>query len=76
MRNTAGLSGECLLLPALSRSGDEASNRSGYANLVRVMQKVIKTVPGSRKRILELAQQMKAKYPRRPAMVDELNKLK
>lgn len=65
-----------LLLPALSRSADQASNRSGYASLVKTMKQVMKSVPRSRDKILELAQQLKAKYPRRPAMVDELNKLR
>ncbi len=65
-----------LLLPALSGYAKEASNRSGYANLVRTMKQVMKSVPGSREKILELAHQLKAKYPRRPAMADEFNKLK
>ncbi|MEO6685059.1 MAG: hypothetical protein ABIN24_03810, partial [Dyadobacter sp.] len=65
-----------LFIPALIQSGDEGSSRSHYAQLVADMKKVHKTIPESREKISKLAESLKLKYPRRPAMLDELNKLK
>lgn len=64
-----------LYLPGLELQGDEASDRGQYAHLVGVMKKIIKDIPAGEEQIITIAKNLKAKYPRRPAMVDELNKL-
>ncbi|MEP6793084.1 MAG: hypothetical protein ABJB16_02070, partial [Saprospiraceae bacterium] len=64
-----------LLVPALIKSGEKASARSHYAQLVSEMKKVLKAIPESRSKILEAAELLKLKYPRRPAMIDEFKKL-
>ncbi len=62
-----------IYLPAFELSGDKASTRNQYADLVRKMKKVIKDMPQFKADILGLAEKLKSKYPRRPAMVDELS---
>lgn len=64
-----------LFIPAFIQSGDEGSSRSNYAQLVSNMKKVLKAIPESREKIFKAAESLKLKYPRRPAMLDELNKL-
>jgi hypothetical protein len=64
-----------LYLPALALQGDKASDRSQYANLVGTMKKIIKDIPFGKEQIIALAKNLKEKYPRRPAMIDELNGL-
>jgi len=39
------------------------------------MQFIINDLPESKEKILAVAQKLKAKYPRRPAMIEELEKL-
>jgi hypothetical protein len=65
-----------LLHPALLIAGDRADSRSGYARLASCMNQCIKLMPASRASILEAAQLLKAKYPGRPAMLDELKAVK
>jgi hypothetical protein len=64
-----------IYLPALEIQGDKASDRSQYSQLAGLMKKLIKDIPVSKEQIIAVAQKLKIKYPRRPAMVDELNKL-
>jgi hypothetical protein len=64
-----------LYLPALERDGDVGSNRDHYAALVAKMKQIIKDIPGGQAEVLTVAMRLKVKYIRRPAMVDELNKL-
>jgi hypothetical protein len=62
-----------IYLPAFELAGDNASARNQYADLVRKMKKVIKDMPQFKAQIVAVAARLKSKYPRRPAMVDELN---
>lgn len=64
-----------LYLPAFELKGDYANNRSDYADLSKKMKKVMKELPQFRDRIVTVAKMLKLKYPRRPAMIDELNKI-
>jgi len=67
-----------LYLPALEVYGINANERSQYADLVRKMQMVMKDIPDGKDQIVNLAKKLKARFsstPRRPAMIDELNKI-
>ncbi len=64
-----------IYLPAFERQGDQASGRREYADLAGTMKKVIKDIPESKEKIRGIAQNLIAKYSRRPAMIDELNKI-
>lgn len=64
-----------IYLPGLEAKGDNASDRSQYAALVKLMEDLIKDMPVGKQQILEVAKKLKMKYPRRPAMVQELNRL-
>jgi hypothetical protein len=62
-------------LPALEQKADQTSQRSDYADLALKMQRISKDIPQGKEKILALARRLKEKYPRRPAMIDELNKI-
>ena len=62
-------------LPLFEVSGDNANDRSKYADLVIKMKKIIKDIPDGKAKITAIAQNLKIKYARRPAMIDELNKI-
>ncbi|HAL81293.1 MAG TPA: hypothetical protein DCO83_02870 [Mucilaginibacter sp.] len=62
-----------LYLPALMLQGDKASDRSQYTSLVGTMKKIIKDIPQSKDSVIAIAKSLKDKYPRKPAMIDELN---
>jgi predicted HAD superfamily Cof-like phosphohydrolase len=64
-----------IYLPAFERQGDTAGNRGEYANLARKMKTVMKSIPEGKEKIIAVARNLKQKYPRRPAMVEELNKI-
>ncbi len=64
-----------MYLPALEQDGDDSSNRDHYAALVAKMKQIIKDIPSGREQVLTVAKKLKLKYPRRPAMIDELNGL-
>jgi hypothetical protein len=64
-----------MYLPGLERKGDNACSRGHYESLVHLMKKLIKDIPTGKEQILAMAQKLKMKYPRRPAMVEELNRL-
>ena len=64
-----------ILIPLLEKEGDRSSGRSEYKELARKMKSIIKDFPEDKNRILEVAQKLKEKYPRRPAMLEELNKV-
>lgn len=55
-----------LLFPALLLAGDRADSRSGYAQIASSMKNIIKLMPASKSKILEAAQALRVKYPRRP----------
>lgn len=63
------------IIPVLEKEGDRCDGRSQYKDLANKMKSVIKDYPKEKKRILEVARKLKIKYPRRPAMLEELNKL-
>ena len=65
-----------LFVPALILDGDKANSRRDYANLSYQMLEVIEQMPASREKIIEAAQVLKAKYPKRLAMIDELKKVR
>ncbi len=64
-----------IYFPLLEASGDKANSRSEYANLVDKMKMIIKDIPCAKANIITIAQKLKIKYQRRPAMIDELNKI-
>lgn len=64
-----------ILIPLLEKEGDRSSGRSEYKELARKMKSIIKDFLEDKNRILEVAQKLKEKYPRRPAMLEELNKV-
>ena len=64
-----------LYIPALQKFGDAANGRGEYAKLVSYMERIIKDIPTGKEAIKQVAQALKEKYPRRSAMVEELNKI-
>ncbi|MDO8993250.1 MAG: hypothetical protein Q7U83_09315, partial [Daejeonella sp.] len=64
-----------LYLPAFELAGDHANARNQYKDVVNKMKRVIKDMPQFKADIVAVAQKLKSKYPRRPAMVDELNRI-
>jgi hypothetical protein len=67
-----------IYLPALEKYGLKSSNRSEYADLVNKMKKIINDIPRGKEKILNIAKRLKEKFsskPRRPAMIEELNKI-
>lgn len=64
-----------LYVPAMAIEGDSASAREHYAALARKMKKVMKDIPASQEKIISLVHHLKQKYPRKPAMQEELNKV-
>lgn len=67
-----------IYLPALEEYGLKTSNRSEYADLVNKMKKIINDIPQGKEKILDIAKRLKEKFsskPRRPAMIEELNKI-
>lgn len=64
-----------IYLPAFERMGEQVNGRKEYADLARKMKKVMKDIPEGKEKIRAIVQQLKEKYPRRPAMLDELNKV-
>lgn len=64
-----------IIIPILEKEGDKSDGRSQYKDLANKMKLIIKDYPKDKERILEVARKLKIKYPRRPAMLEELNKL-
>jgi hypothetical protein len=64
-----------LLVPLFEKQGEHSEGRSQYKYLSQKMQFIINDLPESKEKILAVAQKLKAKYPRRPAMIEELEKL-
>ena len=64
-----------MYIPMFLKKEETGNDRSGYADLVREMKKVIKDIPSSSAQIQAIAQQLREKFPRRPAMLDELSRL-
>ena len=67
-----------LYLPALEDYGLKSNGRSDYAYLAEKMKKVMKDIPEGKEKIIAIAQSLIQKFsykPRRPAMIEELNKV-
>ncbi len=64
-----------LYLSELETMADKAGNRSQYQNLAALMKKVKQDIEGSHAAIDELAASLIQKYPRRPAMREELGRV-
>lgn len=64
-----------IIIPIIEKEGDKSDGRSQYKDLANKMKSIIKDYPQEKMRILEVAQKLKIKYPRRPAMQEELDKL-
>ncbi len=62
-------------LRILAQLGDNASNRKEYEHLAALMRKVKMDIEGSHSAINNLATNLIQKYPRRPAMVEEMLKM-
>jgi uncharacterized Zn finger protein len=62
-----------IYIPAFERKGDVVGNRREYANLAINMEKVIRAIPEGKDKIIAVAEEINRKYPRRPAMIAELN---
>lgn len=64
-----------IYLPALERKGDVAGNRREYADLAVKMKEIMKDIPEGKSEIIAVAEELIRKFPRRPAMVEELKAL-
>jgi len=64
-----------LYLAALKQYGQQADNRTDYAHLVEYMQMVMQDIPQSKEPIKALARDLQQQFPRRRAMLQELNKV-
>ncbi|TXK36897.1 hypothetical protein FVR03_16530 [Pontibacter qinzhouensis] len=64
-----------IYLPAFEKAGQEANGRGAYADLASKMKQVMKDIPEGKAKIQEIARSLKAQFPRRPAMQEELNKI-
>ena len=64
-----------LYLSEFECAGDYVNGRSQYADLSRKMIRVMKDLPEGKEKIQSIARKLIAKYPKRPAMIDELNKV-
>jgi hypothetical protein len=62
-----------LYLPALRQRGDQVNNRSEYAELAGTMKKIMADIPKGKIPLKDLARELIAKYPKRPAFIEELN---
>ena len=64
-----------LYLPEFKRAGVHVNDRSQYADLAGKMLRVMTDIPEGKEKIQAVASELIAQYPRRPAMIDELNKI-
>jgi hypothetical protein len=64
-----------LYLPKFEHMGIHVEGRSQYADLARKMKMVLTDIPEAREPITKLVRDLIAKNPRRPAMIEELNKV-
>lgn len=63
------------LLVALENQAEYANSRPNYKSLVKDIKKILKHLPEANIPVRNLVQQWKRKYIRRPAMLQELEKL-
>lgn len=64
-----------IYLQAFERRADKCNSRSEYAELAGKMKMVINDIPVAKPKIILLVKNLKQKYPRRPAMIEELDKI-
>ncbi|MGF1637663.1 MAG: hypothetical protein ACFCUU_11370 [Cyclobacteriaceae bacterium] len=64
-----------IYLPAFEKEGDIANGRDSYAQLAYQMKLVMDEIPEGKAKIKEIARKLIEKYPRRPAMKEELGRL-
>ncbi len=64
-----------IYMPLLTELGNRVNTRSDYADLANKMKRIQKDIPGSKEQIHRLISVLKANNPRRPAMIQELNKV-
>jgi uncharacterized Zn finger protein len=64
-----------IYLPAFERKGDTVGSRSQYVDLAIKMKMIMEAVPEGKDEIIAVAKEINRKYPRRPAMIQELNKV-
>lgn len=67
-----------IYLPALEEYGVHANGRGEYTDLVNKMKNIIKDIPQGERKILNIAKRLKERFsvkPRRPAMIEELDKI-
>ena len=67
-----------LYISNLEEYGLSSNGRKDYIALVKIMKKIIKDIPESKKEVLGMAKRLKEKFsinPRRPAMIEELDKI-
>ncbi len=64
-----------IYLPAFERKGDIVGNRREYADLAIKMIMVMETIPEGKDEVIAVAKEINRKYPRRPAMIEELNRV-
>lgn len=62
-----------IYLPAFEHKGDVVGNRREYADLAIKMGEVMRAIPEGKDEIIAVAKGLIRKYPRRPAMIEELN---
>jgi hypothetical protein len=62
-----------IYLPAFEYKGSVAGNRREYADLAIKMRKIMRAIPQGKDEIIAVAKGLISKYPRRPAMIEELN---
>lgn len=60
---------------ALDKECETANSRSDYKSIANVMKKIIKTIPKSKAVVTAIVEKLIQQYPRRPAMIDEFNKV-
>ena len=64
-----------LYFPELKSAGDSVNGRSQYAELAGKMMRIMKDIPEGKEKIRAIARELIAQNPRRPAMIEELNKV-
>jgi hypothetical protein len=64
-----------IYIPALEHLGERVNNRNQYGDMAAKMVKILKDIPNGKEKIQGVARNLIAKYPRRPAMREELNRI-
>ena len=64
-----------LYIPNLKSLGNKVEGRSQYADFAEKLKLVLKDIPEAQEPMTALVNELIAKKPRRPAMIDELSKV-